>query len=125
MRQRSGGQMKRLRPDGASSSGRSRNASGLQSTSRITPGALSFSAIDQSLAYEDYFPASPQDQQRQLRSGRFGNFGRFESALPHEWLTIFPMRKFTRARVKGVFKAPKSPKPPKIFPFLRPMSCVV
>src|SRR5262245_8755421 len=28
----------------------------------------------------------------------------------------FPFGKFTRARVKGVFKAPKAPKPPKIPP---------
>ena len=40
MRQRSGGQMKRLRLDGASSRRRSRNASGPQSTSRITPGTV-------------------------------------------------------------------------------------
>src|SRR4029077_4895132 len=40
MRQRSGGRMKRPRLDGASSRRRSTNASGSQSTSRITPGTV-------------------------------------------------------------------------------------
>jgi hypothetical protein len=73
MRQRSGGRMKRPRPDGASLSRHLKNASGPQITSRITPGTvrveidrqgLELLRNHQSLAYADYLPASPQDLQR-------------------------------------------------------------